>query len=78
MRADLFNRAAWQLHSRAHVEVYAWMPVLAIETNEPVIGYYGGTLMALFLYLLQKVTNVYHPLIRAPETIRGFVRGLGS
>lgn len=36
MRADLFNRAAWQLHSRAHVEVYAWMPVLAIETNEPV------------------------------------------
>lgn len=36
MRADLFNRAAWQLHSRAHVEVYAWMPVLAIETKEPV------------------------------------------
>lgn len=36
MRADLFNRAAWQLHSRAHVEVYAWMPVLAIETSEPV------------------------------------------
>src|SRR5690606_2235570 len=26
MRADLFNRAAWQLRSRAFVEVYAWMP----------------------------------------------------
>lgn len=36
MRADLFNRVAWQLHSRAYVEVYAWMPVLAIETAAPV------------------------------------------
>lgn len=36
MRADLFNRAAWQIHSRAHVNVYAWMPVLAIDTAEPV------------------------------------------
>lgn len=31
MRADLFNRAAWQLRTRAHVRVYAWMPVLAID-----------------------------------------------
>ncbi|MCP4629878.1 MAG: poly-beta-1,6-N-acetyl-D-glucosamine N-deacetylase PgaB [bacterium] len=31
MRADLFNRAAWQLHTRAFVEVFAWMPVLAFE-----------------------------------------------
>jgi biofilm PGA synthesis lipoprotein PgaB len=29
MRADLFNRVSWQLSSRAGVEVYAWMPVLA-------------------------------------------------
>jgi len=36
MRADLFNRAAWQISSRAHADVYAWMPVLAIETPEPV------------------------------------------
>ena len=26
MRADLFNRVAWQLRSRAFVEVYAWLP----------------------------------------------------
>lgn len=26
MRADLFGRAAWQLHSRAGVEVFAWLP----------------------------------------------------
>ncbi|MEQ1976772.1 poly-beta-1,6-N-acetyl-D-glucosamine N-deacetylase PgaB [Xenorhabdus sp. SGI240] len=31
MRADLFNRVAWQLHSRLNIEVYAWMPVLAFE-----------------------------------------------
>ncbi|MGN4199606.1 poly-beta-1,6-N-acetyl-D-glucosamine N-deacetylase PgaB, partial [Burkholderia gladioli] len=29
MRADLFSRAAWQLKTRALVDVYAWMPVLA-------------------------------------------------
>ena len=26
MRADLFGRAAWQLHTRAGVEVFAWLP----------------------------------------------------
>ncbi|MFU8815200.1 MAG: poly-beta-1,6-N-acetyl-D-glucosamine N-deacetylase PgaB [Pseudomonadales bacterium] len=31
MRADLFNRVAWQLQTRAGVEVFAWMPVLAFE-----------------------------------------------
>lgn len=31
MRADLFNRAAWQLRTRAFVNVYAWMPVLAFD-----------------------------------------------
>lgn len=29
MRADLFNRVAWQLMTRAEVKVFAWMPVLA-------------------------------------------------
>ena len=31
MRADLFSRAAWQLRTRAGVNVYAWMPVLAFK-----------------------------------------------
>ncbi|MEO6958965.1 MAG: poly-beta-1,6-N-acetyl-D-glucosamine N-deacetylase PgaB [Burkholderiaceae bacterium] len=31
MRADLFNRAAWQLKTRAFVDVYAWMPVLSFD-----------------------------------------------
>lgn len=33
MRADLFNRAAWQLRTRAGVAVYAWMPVLAFDLD---------------------------------------------
>jgi biofilm PGA synthesis lipoprotein PgaB len=31
MRADLFNRVAWQLRTRAQVEVFAWLPVLAFD-----------------------------------------------
>ncbi|MCW0211649.1 MAG: poly-beta-1,6-N-acetyl-D-glucosamine N-deacetylase PgaB [Achromobacter sp.] len=37
MRADLFNRVSWQLQNRAHVNVYAWMPVLAVDLD-PSIG----------------------------------------
>jgi biofilm PGA synthesis lipoprotein PgaB len=32
VRADLFNRAAWQLKTRAGVKVYAWLPVLGYAT----------------------------------------------
>ncbi len=35
MRADLFNRTAWQLRTRTGVEVFAWMPVLAFELGGP-------------------------------------------
>jgi biofilm PGA synthesis lipoprotein PgaB len=31
MRADLFNRVAWQLKTRAGTAVYAWMPVTAFD-----------------------------------------------
>jgi biofilm PGA synthesis lipoprotein PgaB len=31
VRADLFNRAAWQLKTRANVLVYAWLPLLSFE-----------------------------------------------
>jgi biofilm PGA synthesis lipoprotein PgaB len=33
MRADLLNRMVWQLQTRAHVEVYAWMPVLSFDLS---------------------------------------------
>lgn len=29
MRADLFSRVSWQLQTRTHVNVFAWMPVLS-------------------------------------------------
>ena len=46
--ADLFNRVAWQLKSRAQVRVYAWMPVSAFHLppeKKPVwvIAGTGGT-----------------------------------
>lgn len=31
VRADLFNRAAWQLRTRSGVRVYAWLPILSYE-----------------------------------------------
>lgn len=34
MRADLYNRTAWQLRMRAGVEVFAWLPVLGFELPE--------------------------------------------
>lgn len=33
MRADLFNRVAWQLRNRTGVAVYAWMPVLSFDMD---------------------------------------------
>ncbi|WP_339497750.1 poly-beta-1,6-N-acetyl-D-glucosamine N-deacetylase PgaB [Pseudomonas sp. EA_15y_Pfl1_P101] len=33
MRADLFNRVAWQLHTRARASVFAWMPVLSFDLD---------------------------------------------
>ena len=35
MRADLFNRVAWQLKTRSGVNVYAWLPVLAFNLGTP-------------------------------------------
>jgi len=43
VKADLFNRTAWQLKTRSEVKVYAWMPVMAFKmpagkTLTPVSG----------------------------------------
>ncbi len=35
VRADLFNRVAWQLRTRAGVKVLAWLPVLGFEPADP-------------------------------------------
>ncbi|WP_198263370.1 poly-beta-1,6-N-acetyl-D-glucosamine N-deacetylase PgaB [sulfur-oxidizing endosymbiont of Gigantopelta aegis] len=41
MRADLFNRVAWQLRTRANVNVYAWIPVMAFDFGESYFSKYG-------------------------------------
>lgn len=38
VRSDLFNRVAWQLKTRAGVDVYAWMPVLAFRLPDPALN----------------------------------------
>ena len=40
VRADLFNRVAWQLRTRTGVKVYAWLPVLAYDLppDHPLAG----------------------------------------
>lgn len=38
VRADLFNRVAWQLATRAEVAVYAWMPVLAFRLPDDALN----------------------------------------
>lgn len=34
VKADLFNRVAWQLRTRAEVQVFAWMPVSAFDLGD--------------------------------------------
>jgi len=41
VRADLFNRVAWQLRTRAGVKVYAWMPVLAFDLGDETFDQLG-------------------------------------
>ena len=35
VKADLFNRVAWQLKTRAGVKIYAWMPMMAFQADVP-------------------------------------------
>ncbi|MGB7183785.1 MAG: poly-beta-1,6-N-acetyl-D-glucosamine N-deacetylase PgaB [Burkholderiaceae bacterium] len=77
MRADLFNRTAWQLMTRAEVEVYAWMPLLAFqlpnehpasnETVRAVAGHPGSSYQRLspFSPLAREVIGeIYEDLAR--------------
>ncbi len=33
VRRDLFNRVTWQLRTRGHVNIFAWMPVLSFALD---------------------------------------------
>lgn len=41
VKADLFNRVAWQLKTRANVDVYAWMPVTAFDFGADFYNQHG-------------------------------------
>ena len=41
VRADIFNRVAWQLRTRANVRVYAWMPVMAFDFGDAFYQQHG-------------------------------------
>lgn len=49
MRKDLFNRVAWQLKTRAEVQIYAWMPVLSfnLPASEPLRVFSNQTKQAI-------------------------------
>ena len=38
VRADIFSQVAWALRTRAGVEVYAWMPILAFDFNHTALN----------------------------------------
>ncbi len=38
VRADLFNRVAWQLRTRAEAKVFAWLPVLGYKLADPALA----------------------------------------
>ena len=61
MRADLFNRVAWQLRTRARVQVYAWMPVMSfrLPAGHPAATH---TVMAMPGTDPQKTADRYHRL----------------
>jgi len=62
MRADLFDRAAQQLHTRAGVKVYAWLPVLAykLPNADPI------SRMTVQHELQQKTSAVQHDFRLSP------------
>ncbi len=45
MRADLFNRVAWQLDTRDDIKVYGWLPVSSFDLKDvtPVMAWDPGT-----------------------------------
>jgi biofilm PGA synthesis lipoprotein PgaB len=70
VRADLFGRASWQLRTRAGVNVYAWMPVLAYRFPDT-HAITDATVRSVAPSSDEKTTSSYHRLSPfAPEVRR--------
>jgi len=69
MKADLFNRVSWQLRTRANVNVYAWLPVLAYQFNSdhPLSQHYVKSVAAEYgieAKMSYQRLSPFHPKVR--------------
>ena len=57
LRADLFNRVAWQVRSRLGISVYAWLPTTELPSNLTAVADAGSSaaLQALFADMARSV-----------------------
>ncbi len=77
VRADLFNRVAWQLKTRAGVNVYAWLPVLSYNLGDDTMtvqqangmpgGGSGRRLSPFHPQARQIIMEIYEDLARYAE-----------
>lgn len=57
LRADLFNRVAWQVRSRLGISVYAWLPTIELPSNLTAVADAGSSaaLQTLFADMARSV-----------------------
>jgi len=67
MRADLFNRVAWQLETRTETKVYAWLPLLAFQlpANGPAAASTNSRLSPFSPTARAAITDIYEDLGRS-------------
>ena len=77
MRADLFNRVAWQLRTRTGVAVYAWLPLLAyaLPPSEPAHDHWVTGSQAAHGEQVQRLSP-FDPVVR--QTIREIYTDLST
>jgi len=77
MRADLFNRVAWQLQTRTGVAVYAWLPLLAytLPASDPAQGHWVTAVDARRTGNINRLSP-FDPLVR--EAVRDIYQDLSS
>jgi biofilm PGA synthesis lipoprotein PgaB len=77
MRADLFNRVAWQLRTRTGVAVYAWLPLLAfaLPATDPAQGHWVTAVDARRTGNVRRLSP-FDPLVR--EAVRDIYQDLSS
>jgi biofilm PGA synthesis lipoprotein PgaB len=77
MRADLFNRVAWQLRTRTGVAVYAWLPLLAfaLPASDPAQGHWVTAVDARRSGDVKRLSP-FDPLVR--EAVRDIYQDLSS